>query len=109
MIKEKKKMVYEIAWANKVDEDLKTNDERFFLRLVSKLQILAEALDPFKRTEKIIGFPEGVRKLRIGEYRAFLYIRKMIEVIYCLAVKHRKDAYKTKTLNEVLTIYKKVS
>jgi len=97
-------MGYEVVWAEGVDKDLENFDEKLFLRVVTKLHYIANSGKPFNLTEGIKGFSPNIRKLRIGNYRIFIYIKQIIETIYCLAVKHRKEAYKEKTLNQILTI-----
>lgn len=102
-------MSYELLWVEGIDEDLKKTDEKFFFRLVSKLQFICNSNDPFRITDSIKGMPTDIRKIRLGEMRIFLHIKNILKNIYCLLIKHRKEAYKRKTLNEILTIRKKLN
>jgi len=98
-------MSYEILWIEGTEEDFKDIfSEDFFLKTLVKLKMIADSTDPFLLTDRVKGFPPNIRKMRIKDYRLFLDIRKFLDVIYCLAIKHRKEAYKTRTLKQILTI-----
>lgn len=101
------KLAYEIAWARGVEEDIQNFSEKLFWRVVSKLDYIANSNNPFKLTETLQDFPKEIRKFRVGDYRVFIYIKKITDVIYCLSVKHRKEAYKTQSKKEILTTFNK--
>ena len=102
-------MVYELLWVEGVEEDLRTNfDDNFCIKIISKLQFIANSKDPFLLTDRIQGFPSNIRKLKLSNFRLFLDIRKVAEIIYCLAIINRNEAYKSKSLKHILTISRNI-
>ena len=82
-------MAYQIVFKENVRKDLKTLDKlqagRILLAIFEKLTVAPE-------TEKeLTGRFNGLRRLRIGDYRVIYQI--VDESVVVLKISHRKDAY----------------
>jgi mRNA interferase RelE/StbE len=85
--------VYQVAFAPSVERDLKQLDRSVRLRVLSKLQWLAENLDSLS-PESLAGQWQGMYKLRVGDYRVIYALDPARETLVVHAVGHRSKVYR---------------
>ena len=64
-------------------------------RIVQKMQWFAVQEDPLSFAKALKDFAFGSHRFRIGDYRVLVDVKQgRISILFVLAVKHRKDAYR---------------
>lgn len=95
---------FEVVFIEGIEDDFveyKISEEQIF-KIKNKIDSLSSNI--FSLSQKLVGFPNNLRKIRFGDYRLFVYIENF--TIYCLAFIHRKECYKKESLNRIFTLVK---
>jgi mRNA interferase RelE/StbE len=71
-------------------KDLKGLSKDIIQKILKKLYVIRD--DPLRHIERLKG--AHLWKLRIGDYRAILFVDTKCEVVHVLKVGHRKNIYK---------------
>ncbi len=82
-------MTYEILFTESSEKDLKRLDKETQRRIISALERIR--ITPEKHVRKLVGVP-GYR-LRAGDYRIILDIKKDKLIVLVLKAGHRKNVY----------------
>ena len=83
-------MKYRVLWTRTALNSLKKLAKKDSRRILEKIEDIVE--DPFKYVKKLRGLP--FYSLRVGKYRMILVLDEGKNVVYVVAVEHRKKAYK---------------
>jgi mRNA interferase RelE/StbE len=86
--------VYQIAFVPSVERDLRQLDKPVRLRVLNKLQWLAENIESLS-PEPLIGQWQGMYKLRTGDYRVIYALDSTGETLIVHAIGHRSKVYRT--------------
>jgi len=84
-------MNYRIILTKKFDKKFSSLDREMQLRVIEKIKILKIKPDIGKPLK---GKFKGLSSLRIGDYRMIYKIDKKKNIIYVVAINHRKSAYR---------------
>ncbi|GAB3817020.1 type II toxin-antitoxin system RelE/ParE family toxin [Tessaracoccus terricola] len=86
-----------MAWRVQVDADcersLRKLDRQVARRILTKLYALAELQEPQTRCKALTGPLAGLWRLRVGDFRVLLDIRRGELVIVALDADHRSSIY----------------
>lgn len=85
--------MYHVTVTKNAQKDLRQLPRDVAIRVLEKMQVLAE--NPFapNNNVKALAGGEGYR-LRVGDYRAVYYIHEQALVLELVRVKHRKEVYR---------------
>ncbi len=86
--------MYQITFVPRVERDLKRLDGSVRLRVLHKLQWLAENLESLSH-QVLAGEWRGMYKLRVGDYRISDTLDPVRELVIVHAVGHRSQIYTT--------------
>lgn len=76
----------------KAEEDLYALEQDTRLRIIDKLEWLAENFDKI-HPRALTGKYSGYYKLRVGDYRVIYTTRNDRQALYVIAIGHRSDIY----------------
>ena len=82
--------MYEIEFSKTAQKQLYKLEKNVQIRIISTLERIR--IIPYPHIKKLVGSPYF--RLRVGEYRIILDIRKDNLIIFVIEVGHRKDIYK---------------
>jgi mRNA interferase RelE/StbE len=85
--------VYQIAFVPSAERDLARLDRSVRLRVLSKLQWLAENLESLS-PEPLTGQWQGMYKLRTGDYRVIYTLDPARKMLIAHAIGHRSEVYR---------------
>lgn len=85
-------MSYSLVWSPKSEKELAKLDKKLVVRIVKKMKRVGKS--PFDFLEKIKD--EDGYKIRVGNYRVFIDLRREEKEIHVLTVRHRCYAYKNR-------------
>jgi len=86
--------MYQITFVPRVERDLKRLDGPVRLRILRKLQWLAENLESLSH-QVLTGEWQGMYKLRVGSYRIIYTLDPARELVIIHAVAHQSQVYTT--------------
>ncbi len=82
-------MTFEIIWSEPAIRELKKIDRSIGKRIYDKITLLRD--DPYHNVIKLVNFPYF--RLRVGDYRVILDIKKNQLRILIIKIGHRKNIY----------------
>lgn len=86
----------ELRYSTDAQNDLRRLERNVRLRIEKKIQWFVSQEDPLHFAMPLQSSRGELHRFRIGNYRAvFIVERDVVCVLLVLAVKHRKDAYRT--------------
>jgi len=86
--------MYQVAFVPRVERDLKRLDRFIRLRILRKIEWLAENLESLS-PKALTGQWRGIYKLRVGDYRIIYTLDPARELLIVHAVGHRSEIYTT--------------
>lgn len=86
--------MYRVTFVPRVERDLKLLDRPVRLRILRKIEWLAENLESLS-LETLAGQWRGMYKLRVGDYRVIYTLDPARELLIVHAVGHRSRVYAT--------------
>jgi len=85
--------MHDLRILDAAEDDLTRLDRTVALRIISRIQWLAEHFDEIK-PELLTGTLSGFFKLRAGDYRIIYKVRKDENLIVIHRIGHRREVYK---------------
>ncbi len=82
-------MDFQIIWSESASKELKKLDRAVAKRIFKKVSLLRE--NPYHNVTKLVGVP--FFRLRVGDFRIILKIKKDVLQVLVLKVGHRKSIY----------------
>jgi mRNA interferase RelE/StbE len=86
--------MYQVTFIPHVEHDLKRLDRAVRLRILRKIEWLAENLESLS-PHVLTGQWQGMYKLRVGDYRVIYTLDPDREPLIVHAIGHRSDVYTT--------------
>lgn len=86
-------MTWSIRTDRDFDQELKKLDRRVATRVLKALIALESLDDPTKRCKALSGLYTGLWRLRVGDYRVILDIRRAELVVIALDMGNRSSIY----------------
>ena len=86
--------MYQVTFVPRVERDLKQLDRFIRLRILRKIEWLAENLESLS-PKALAGQWRGMYKLRVGDYRVIYTLDPTDELLIVHAVGHRSEIYTT--------------
>jgi mRNA interferase RelE/StbE len=84
--------MYQVTFVPHVEHDLKRLDRPVRLRILRKIEWLAENLEDLS-PNALTGQWQGMYKLRVGDYRIIYTLDPSRELLIVHAIGHRSDVY----------------
>ena len=88
-------MKTKVVYTKKAKKDLKKLEERYAIRVASKIEFYSKQKDSLKYAKKL-KFPlDDLYRFKIGDYRAVFEVdsKGKIFILIILKIGHRKDIY----------------
>ncbi len=85
-------MAYRIVLKPSVEKALSSLPRRILKRIDARLLSLAE--DPYPAVAKLLRGEEGIRRIRVGDYRVLYRVENDRLVVLVLRVGHRREVYR---------------
>ena len=82
-------MDFQIIWSESASKELKKLDRAVAKRIFKKVSLLRE--NPYHNVTKLVGVP--FFRLRVGDFRIILKIKKDVLQVLVLKIGHRKSIY----------------
>lgn len=85
-------MAYRIVLKPSVEKALASLPRRALKRIDARILSLAE--DPYPAAAKLLRGEEGIRRIRVGDYRILYRVEKDRLVVLVVRVGHRREVYR---------------
>ena len=83
---------YKIVLKPSVEKDLRSLPKSLLARVLRQIESLKD--DPFSRRSLQLQDGEGLRRIRVGDYRVVYGVENAKNVIVIHYVRHRRDVYR---------------
>jgi mRNA interferase RelE/StbE len=82
---------FRVEWSRDAAKEILRIDKRDAERIIAATESLASQPRPQQSTE-LRGF-DGLRRLRVGDYRVIYHVREERLIVLVISVGHRRDVY----------------